>query len=309
MQNLKAIDSHAHLNFAAFEKDRDLVIEDSHKQGVGMINVGAGFDTSRKAVEVAQGYSQGVWAAVGVHPIHALDEDWSEEAMRDLISNNERVVAVGETGLDYFHLFSDRGKVKNAAGNVAKNAVGKAAQNAATKDSKKTHENWGKSPEEIKEIQAKLFIKHLELARLVNLPVIFHCRHFENLDAHFDLLKILEEFASRYKDFQLRGVMHCYTGDEKMAEIYLKLGLYIGFTGVVTFSKDYDKVIEAVPLEQLLIETDCPYLSPVPKRGERNVPANVLLVAEKVAEVKGVEVVEVLRQTTENAIELFNLQF
>ncbi|MBU2025439.1 MAG: TatD family hydrolase [Patescibacteria group bacterium] len=278
---IKIIDSHAHLNFEAFNKDRDKVIEDSHKKGVGMINVGSAFDTSRKAVEIAQDYSRGIWAAIGVHPIHVLDEDFSQEAMRDLACNNERVVAIGETGLDYFHLNSKKGRLKTVA---------KAGQ-----------------VEKIKDKQKKVLLSHLKLARTLDLPLIFHCRCDKNMDAHYDMLEVLEEFSVEHNDFFLKGVMHCYTGNEEFAKIYLKLGLYLGWTGIITFSSDYDEIIRQVPLERILIETDCPYLSPEIRRGERNVPANVWHVAGKIAQVKGERLGRVIKQTRENARNLFGL--
>ncbi len=278
----KIIDSHAHLNFSDFDKDRDTILDSTLDSGTWVINVGSNFETSRKAVEIAQRHSQGVYAAVGVHPIHVLDEGSSREAMLDLIQNNENVVAIGEIGLDYFHLESEKGKL---------NADEKDAQFMAVTKKK----------------QQALLSQQLDLARTVNLPVIFHCRHYENYDAHHDILKVLEKFSTLYQNFKLQGVMHCYTGNLQLAEIYLRLGLHIGFTGIITFSNDYNEIIKAIPLERILIETDSPYLSPEPKRGKRNVPENVKYVAEKIAEIKGIKVSKVRKQTIENTRALFSL--
>lgn len=278
MKEPKIIDSHSHVNFRAFNEDRDAVIDSALDAGTWMVNVGSNFETSRLAVEIAERYVAGVYSAVGIHPIHVLDETYDEGCMLDLAGNSDKVVAVGETGLDYFHLMGGTGKL------------------SAKKD-----------PEKIKEKQKKLFISHLLLAKKTALPVIFHCRHFEKFDAHHDLIVALEEFSADNQDFVLSGVMHCYTGSAKLAEVYLRLGLYVGFTGVVTFSEEYDEVIDAVPMERMLIETDCPYLSPVPRRGERNVPNNVSLVGEHIARVKGIKKEEVFEQTARNALELFSL--
>ncbi|MEA3273628.1 MAG: TatD family hydrolase [Patescibacteria group bacterium] len=282
MSSPKIIDSHAHLNFSDFDTDRDAILDDTLDSGTWVINVGSNFETSRKAVEIAQRYSQGVYAAVGIHPIHVLDEGSSREAILDLIQNNENVVAIGEIGLDYFHLESEKGKLK---------ANEEDAQFVAV----------------VKKKQQTLLAQQLELVRAVNLPVIFHCRHYKNYDAHYDMLKVIEKFATLYQNFKLQGVVHCYTGNLQLAEIYLRLGLYLGFTGVITFSDDYNEIIKKTPLERILIETDSPYLSPEPKRGKRNVPENVKYVAEKIAKIKGIKVSEVRSQTVKNTKELFGL--
>lgn len=290
----RLIDSHAHINFGAFDADRDVIIDESLDQGVWMINVGSNFETSRIAVEIAERYVAGVYAAVGVHPIHVLDESYNEACMLDLIRNNQKVAAVGETGLDYFHLESERGKLK---AKLLTNTGQPVSAGGRTAD----------SLENIKGRQKKMLLNHLMLAKKTELPVIFHCRHSHDFDAHLDMLAVLEDFAATNKEFVLRGVMHCYTGNVDFARIYLKLGLYLGFTGVITFSSDYDEVVREVPLERILIETDSPYLSPAPRRGERNVPAHVAYVADKIAELKGITPEEVREATSRNALDLFLL--
>jgi TatD DNase family protein len=280
----KIIDSHAHLNLPEFNEDREKVLDQTLDSGTWVINVGTNFETSRQAIEIAQRYSQGVYASVGIHPIYVEDETYSQKCMLDLIQNNENVVAVGEIGLDYFHIKDKRGKIKNS--------------NSSSEISRS-----GKS---LEEKQQDLLLKQLNLARISGLPVIFHCRHYKNYDAHYDLLKTLEKFATLYKDFVLRGVVHCYTGDAQLAKIYLKLGLYLGFTGIITFSDNYDKIIEETPLERILIETDSPYLSPEPKRGKRNIPENVKFVAEKIAKLKKMKISKIKKKTLGNAQKLFS---
>ncbi len=282
----KIIDSHAHLNFSDFDQDREEILENSLESGTWIINIGADFATSRKAVEIAQGYSRGIYAAIGVHPIHVENETYSQECMLDLIQNNDNVVAIGEIGLDYFHLKSEKGKLNKPV--ALKKITG--------------------AKKSIPEKQEELLFKQLELARISGLPIIFHCRHYKNYDAHYDLLKIMEKFAVLYKDFVLRGVIHCYTGDAQLAKIYLKLGLYLGFTGIITFSTDYDEIIKETPLERILIETDSPYLAPAPKRGSRNIPENVKFVAEKIARLKKIKVSKVKKETLKNAQKLFSLK-
>lgn len=261
-------DSHAHLNFQDFSQDWRAVIDDCQKNQVWLVNVGAQFETSKKAVEIAGQYEKGVWAAAGLHPIHVLGsdfhpEDFFEGDYRDLIDSSKKVVAIGETGLDFYH--SDK--------TIAK--------------------------------QKEVFLKHLNLAKEFDLPVILHSRNSQDgqEDAYEEILKILKQ-----ENFT-RGVIHCFGGTAKQALEFLRLGFFVGFTGVVTFDKTGQtaEAIKNLPLDAILIETDCPYLAPKPHRGERNRPQYVEFVAKKIAEIKGEEYNKVVKQTAENAMELFGL--
>ena len=274
------IDTHAHVNFNAYKDDADEVIRRSLDGSTGspqvwMINVGSQYDTSKRAVEIAEKYKEGVYAAVALHPIHlgppkfvdeeevkfkTREEKFDKEKYKELAAS-PKVVAIGETGLDYYH----------------------------TED------------EKIKELQKEVFIQHLDLARELNKPVIFHCRK-----AYEDLLKILI-FNFQFSIFKPKGVLHCFMGKLSQAEEFLKMGFYLGFNGLITYCRDYDKVIKNTPLERILIETDCPYLTPIPHRGERNEPLYVKYVAEKIAEIKQVSFEKISEQTTENARELFKI--
>jgi len=179
------------------------------------------------------------------------------------LAKNEKVVAIGETGLDYEFCEND---------------------------------------EKAQKLQQEVFIKHLELATEINKPVVIHSRR--------TFPEILEILKTNYSSTKA-GVLHCYMGRWSYAEEYLKLGFYISFTGLITYARDYDKVIKNTPLKRILIETDCPYLAPEPirKQGEivRNEPKYVEYVARKIAEIKGISFDEVTKQTTQNAKELFNL--
>lgn len=260
------IDSHSHLNFEAFDADRQEVIQDCQVQKTWMINVGAQLATSRLAVEIAEKYEQGVYAAIGLHPIHVSGSDFHPEAFnaddyRALAKSSGKVVALGETGIDFFH--SDH--------------------------------NF--------DIQKKVFTKHLDLARELGLPVIVHGRNSKDgvKDAYQKILSILNE-----ANFN-RGVIHCYGGNVDQVLEFAKLGFYIGFTGIVTFDKtgQLAKIIDSLPLNAILIETDCPYLSPEPYRGKRNQPQYVKHVAEKIAEIKGIKYNEVVEATVKNSFDLF----
>lgn len=263
------IDSHAHLNFEDFQSDWSQVIANCQKEKVWLINVGSQLATSKKAVEIAKNYEKGVYAAVGLHPIHVSGSNFQPEAFniddyRDLIKNSKKVVAVGETGLDFYH---DTKNIDN---------------------------------------QKKAFTKHLNLAKEFDLPVILHARNSQDgkKDAYQEILKILKQ-----ENFS-RGVIHCYGGTIDEAKEFLDLGFYVGFTGVITFPKtdELAEIIKEVPLERILVETDCPYLAPVPHRGERNRPEYVKFVAQKIAEIRQMEYNKIEKQTIENTIKLFNLR-
>lgn len=278
----KLIDSHAHVNFRPFKDDWQQVIERAHAAGIGVVNVGSQLSTSARSVEVAKQIPSGVWAAVGLHPIH-LAEDHIEKNIIDsekitFTTRQERfdyeaykqlavqpqVVAIGECGLDYYWLPKEEDK----------------------------------RVEYIK-IQKETLKEQIGLALQVKKPNIFHCR-----EAYQDFLQIIAKYQG-----QVRGVVHCYTGDAQTAEQIVAAGLYVGFTGIITFPKT-ETLAEAarrVPLDRLLVETDCPYLAPVPFRGKRNEPAFVAHVAEKVAEIKGIPIQKVMEQTSQNAGDLFAL--
>lgn len=291
---LKLIDSHCHLNFEGFKNDRDQILQQSLDADIGVINIGSQFETSREAVNLANKYKEGVWASVGLHPIHIgkrirdeMETEFQEEIdtksdeeilkkIKNLAINNNNIVAIGETGLDYFHL-PEKGK------------------------------------EEIIEKQIDFFRRQILLASEQNLPLIIHCRESspprepglreEAAGAYADLIKILKEEKVN------RGVVHCFSGILKEARQILDLGLFLGFTGIITFknAKSLQEIVKKVPLEKILVETDAPYLSPEPHRGERNLPIFVEFVAKKIAELKNLPEEKVFVQTLNNTKQLFNL--
>lgn len=271
------IDTHAHVNFRAFRDEEERVIKRALEQNVWMINVGSQIGTSQRALEMAQKYPEGVFAAVGLHPAHLQSgeveayadefeevtfqsrfEEFDVKAYKEL-AQNEKVVAVGEAGLDYYRID------KNNAELIKK--------------------------------QKEVFEKQIELALELNKPVLIHCR-----EAHNDVLEILKKYQGK-----LSGVIHSFSGRWSQAEQYLATGFYLGFNGIITFARDYDRVVREMPLEKLLLETDCPYLTPIPYRGQRNEPAYVKFVAQKIAELRGIAFDELTEQTTQNAKKLFNI--
>ncbi len=273
------IDSHAHLDFKEFNRDR----EDAIKRffalgGEKIINVGCDLASSVRSVELASRHKN-IFASIGVHPHDAekLDEAGLEK-LGELVLN-KKVVAVGEIGLDYF---------RPPAGGL------------------------------LKEVQINTFNAQLDLAKKHKKPVIIHCR-----DAYVEMLEILKTFKG--DPVSPKGVMHCFLGSWPIAEELLKLGFYLGFTGAITYQKkssfvsapatpkfklgepEIFNVVRNTPLDRILIETDCPYLAPVPHRGERNEPSFVRHVAEKIAEIKGVSVEEIEKATSKNAEKLFGI--
>ncbi len=277
------IDTHAHVNFNAFKNDGDEIIRRALTENVWMVLVGSEYKTSKRALDYANRYEKGVYAAVGLHPIHLREfqaegddyefitraETFSRDAYEKLASFS-KVVAIGEIGLDYYHI--------NVNDDVA----------------------------QIKNKQKQVLQEQLKLAAEINLPVILHCRQ-----AHDDMLSILKDFKKDYKDIlptnKSWGVVHCYSGDENLAWQYFSLGLMISFTGLITFSARWDDLIRKLPNEKFMIETDCPFMTPEPFRGKRNEPVLVKKVAERIALIKNLTTERIAETTTENAKRLFNI--
>lgn len=274
--NFKLIDTHCHLNFKDYKDDSLEALNRSRENSVATIVVGAEYRSSKRAIEFAETNGIGVYATVGLHPIHLqMTEVEGENCEYHFVSRGElydnevykklaeskKVVAIGEIGLDYYHL------------------------------------DKGKDIDEQKKLQADIFVKQLDLAVELNLPVIIHCR-----EAHEDTFPILEKYKGK-----LKGVIHCYSGDLELAKRYNEIGFLISFTGLITFAKEWDEVIKEIPLEWIMTETDSPYMTPTPFRGQRNEPVHVVEVAKKIAELKGLSVDDVSEVTLGNARRLFGL--
>lgn len=262
------IDTHCHLNFKAFDKDLDSVVRRFIEEGgEELIVVGAKTDSSEKAIKIASKYPK-CWATAGIHP-HHLDSITSlEQTQIDLekLVNEKKVVAVGETGLDYYH-----------------------------------YKNYPHLNNKQKENQQELFRIHLTVASKYKLPVIIHCR-----EAQSDLLNILTHFL---KTNCLTGVLHCFSGDLDYLNSILSLGFYIGFDGNITYPENEDLrlLVKKTPLKKLLIETDAPYLTPLPHRGKRNEPAYLNYTIHEIAKIKKETENSVINITSQNARLLFKL--
>lgn len=266
------IDTHAHLNFNAFKDDAEEVIKRCSDEKVGVINVGSEYKTSKRAVEMAEKYAQ-MWAAIGLHPGHLSEheiddgeghfiksavEKFDREKYLEL-AKSKKVVAIGETGLDY------------------------------------------SNGEDNKDEQIETFKKEIKLAVDLDLPIMVHCRN-----AYKDILEVVISEKKKYGE-KMRGVIHSYLGRLSYAREFNEMDFSIAFNGIITYARDYDKVIKNIDLKYILTETDCPWLTPVPYRGERNEPVYVRYVAEKIAELRGISFEETAKATTGNAKKLFSI--
>lgn len=251
------VDTHAHLDDRQFNDDRAEAIQRSFAADVRcIITVGTDLGSSRAAIALAQQYGS-IYAAVGVHPHDAAQV--GSDTLQKLLqyARDDRVVAIGEIGLDFYRNLSPHDR------------------------------------------QKETFVAQLELARQVNKPVIIHDR-----DAHAETMAILRDKGRNW-----RGVLHCFSGDREMALEAIQMGLYISFAGPVTFdnARRLQELARELPLERMLIETDCPYLAPQPHRAQRNEPGYVRWVAAKIAALRGMPLERVAEVTTDNARQLFGL--
>ncbi len=283
-------DTHAHLNLKEFADDWRQVAADSLERGVFVINIGVNYPSSERAVAIAREYGRGLWAAIGLHPENILvgapqnrdhcipenipETDFNADAYRRLARSSDKVVAIGEIGLDYLRLPKD--KEKSGA---------------------------------IKTKQKKVFCRQLALARELDLPVIIHSRL-----AHEDIIAILENEAKA--NGPVRGAVHCFTGTAADAARYYDLGFYFGLNGII-FKRDINDAIARMPLDRILLETDCPYLLPpladIASGGplsqiKRNEPRYVVNVAQRVAQIRNEPVETVIAAATGNTQALFGVE-
>jgi TatD DNase family protein len=252
------IDTHAHLDDARYDADRDAMIARAREAGVQtFVTVGCDLATSDAAVALADRHPF-IYATIGVHPheVKSIGDEWYDELRR--LARHPKVVAYGEIGLDY---------------------------------------HYNHSPPDV---QRTRFREQVGLARELERPIVVHTR-----EAQDDTIAILKE----EKAGDVGGVFHCFSGDAWLARDALDLGFYLSFSGVITFQNAtmLRDIVKTVPLDRILVETDCPYLTPVPHRGTRNEPAYVAFVAQKVAELKGLTPEEAAEQTTRNAKRLFRI--
>ncbi|MEY4747695.1 MAG: hypothetical protein RLZZ416_744 [Candidatus Parcubacteria bacterium] len=269
---MKYFDAHTHVNFVAYKDDRDEVIERARDADVGMNVVGTQFDTSNAAVELARKY-ENVWATIGLHPVH------TSKSYHD-------VKELGEGGKE----FTSRGEQFDArayetlAREMRVIAIGECGL------------DYYRVEEKTKGVQSKAFIEQIELANRLNKPLMLHIRN-----AYEDALEILKAHA------KVRGDVHFFAGDWDTARRFLDFGFTLSFTGVITFTHDYDEIIKNTPLDMLLSETDAPYVTPAPHRGRRNESAHIPIIVRKIAEIRGEDAEKVRERLLANAKRMFSI--
>ena len=279
---MKYFDAHTHVQFVAYDADREATIERAREAGVVMNIVGTQKDTSAAAVALAEKYDH-IYASVGLHPIHTSKSyhdakefgsdgkaftsrgEQFERANYEELARNPRTIAIGECGLDYYRLEADT-----------------------------------------KKLQERTFIEQIELANTVNKPLMLHIRPaLQSLgdggDAYDDALAILKAHA------KVQGDVHFFAGDWNIAKQFLDLGFTLSFTGVITFTSDYDEVVKNTPLDMILSETDAPYVTPVPFRGRRNESMHIPLVVEQIAQIRAEDSEKVSEQLFANACRVFGI--
>ncbi|MEK7065886.1 MAG: TatD family hydrolase [Patescibacteria group bacterium] len=253
--NIKYFDAHAHIQFPEYDEDRAEVIARMKDAGVAAVVVGTDYRTSVAAVSLARAHDN-LWASVGLHPTDVMSESFDEEKFSEL-ALHEKVVAIGECGLDYYR-------------------------------HKKTN-NQQPTTNNTKQKQKKVFKKHVEIAGANKKALMIHSRPSPGtMDAYEDILEILSSAKEKYGD-DLRGNIHFFVGTEEIARQFFDLGFTISFTGVITFSDDYDKLVKGAPHENILSETDCPFVAPIPYRGKRNEPVQVREVVKRMIELRGAD--------------------
>lgn len=276
LKDLKYIDCHSHPHDEKYKReavDVDEVLRKLKDDGGATIAIGTDFSLSVEALELAKKH-ENVWCTIGVHPADNHAESFDDRFEKLYLENKEKVVGVGECGLDYYYFEKTFGT------------------------------DWKENVDCKKEIERQkiLFNQQIEFALKYNLPLVIHGRPSKNsMDAYRDVLDILEEYKG------VRGHAHFFVGNLEIAKRFLDLGFLMSFDGPITFTKEYDEVIKFLPIENIMIETDSPYASPTPYRGQTNYPMYVKEVAKKIAELKNLSVEEVLEVTKNNAIKLFSL--
>ncbi len=284
---MKFIDTHTHINLRAYKDDAKETIARAHEAGVVVINVGTQIDTSRQAVNMLDEYPENVYAVIGLHPSHTYMHDFEDEEEVQSktreehfdtelylpLAQNSKVVGIGECGLDYYRMPE------------------------------------GRDHEEIKKLQLAAFEAQIRFALENDKALCIHCRPSDGTnDAYEDLLGIISKTKEEHPGLGFE--VHCFTGDLETANKFVALGGLIGLNGIITFDKTgrSEEVVKGLPLESIVLETDAPYLTPKSHRGQRNEPAYITEVAEKIAEWKNVTLDEVADITTSNAKKLFHIQ-
>lgn len=280
MTNYALFDAHAHLHDANYDNDRDEVISSMKSYGVGAITVGTDKKESKKAVELAEKHEH-IFASVGLHPADNVTEEFDADYYRGL-AKSDKVVAIGECGLDYHYIetFFDRDKREKGL-------------------------SWNKDAEAGR--QKAIFEEQIHLAVELNLPLMLHGRPSKgSMDAYEDMLYMLESAKKKYGT-KLRGNAHFFVGSIDIAKRFVDIGFTMSFSGVITFTKDYDEVVAFLPPTMIIAETDSPYATPAPFRGERNDSLKVQEIVAKMAVLRNEDMETMRIQVLENTKRMFGV--
>ena len=270
--DMRYFDAHTHPQFVAYDGDREEVIQRALEAGVGMNVVGTQKDTSAAAVKLAEAH-EGVWASIGLHPIHTAK---SYHDSNELGEGNKEFTSRGEKfDTDFYRKLGQRKKVI---------AIGESGL------------DYYRVDESTKDVQFENFIAQIELANELGKPLMLHIRN-----AYDDAIELIKRYA------KVQGDVHFFAGDWNIAKQFLDLGFTLSFTGVITFTHDYDEVVKNTPLDMLLSETDAPYITPVPYRGKRNESMHIPLVSLQIAQIRGEESEKVREQLLRNSRRVFGV--
>lgn len=271
----RIIDTHAHLDSSIYEQDLWNVMERAAQGDVWVVTVGNDYRSSVQAVDIANRY-ENVYAAIGLHPLHVRTDANADDRLMDLdkyyaLAQDPKVVAIGETGLDF--------------GDIPANT--------------RRHPDANRF-ERIKDGQKKVLGRFLQLSKETRLPLLLHCR-----DAHEEMIEMLDTWDKATSGFDSRGIVHAFTGSWKDARKYFGLNFMLSMTGIITYGAYQTEIVKKMPLQHLVLESDCPYMTPIPWNLRRNEPCFVGNVADAVAGIRGISRQSVERQTTENALRIF----
>lgn len=262
---LEYFDIHSHLYFPDFDKDREKEIEKMKKEGIATIVIGTDLASSKECVRLAKEH-ENIFACIGQHPGDLKPDSVFDEHLRKL-ANDKKVVAIGECGLDYFRMEGD--------------------------------------DHELKLIQKTVFEYHVDLALDLNKPLMIHIRDKKgSYDAYLDALQILEHHF-KISGGELKGNVHFFAGNKDILQRFINIGFSVSFTGVITFTSDYDELVQLTPLDLLLAETDAPFVTPAPHRGKRNSPLYVPIIIERMAELRGESAETIKKALFDNTLRHF----
>lgn len=271
-------DIHSHLHFPDFDSDRDDIISEMNKNKIATIVIGTDEETSKQSLGLAKSHKN-IFSSVGQHP---GDVTSKSDFQREIISfaKSEEVVAIGECGLDYFRLSAQSGE----------------------DDISKQDESI------IKNRQKKIFEEQIKLSIETSKPLMLHIRPSnKTMDAYFDSLDILKSYSKEFGE-RISGNVHFFAGDMDVMKNFLDIGFYVSFTGVITFTRNYDEFVKYPPVEMIMAETDCPFVAPVPYRGQKNSPLYIPLVVKKIAEIREENFEEIKENMVKNALKIFKIK-